>query len=419
MGHTSEFEKLKQRIQFYLDQGALEEAFVGLWLMLQDKSMMVQCEQDSLLGVPIYEAISAEIYEEEDWVADLANTQNFTYKDRTLAEYLNCNPLEVLWLLDFYLYTRCRPSSNFTQTVTFQYTNHHSQTVYLIPRDPAKTLARSCHDQVTDKWKCYPCHTVFPAVIGGMAVHIDFLKPTAKIAFKKLKRVEEIKIYVDDLDDDVYPIWRDGVARRLSNLSRRKKVVLSHLQTAARQGYHMVVFPELSINNSVRKEIAAWLRKNKGKHSIAWVVAGSFHERMTKDKRQWINRSYSYSHGGGLMHWHTKYSRFGKLCGEVENIKEWTDIWILNTPLGLAGTPICLDFCQSNPFAEVDGRLVDCLTLELCFVPAMVDSDSAFRDKAKNLHRFRGTRSAVAIQRPPVAPGEKDTIKESLSFVYP
>ncbi|MBA55546.1 MAG: hypothetical protein CMK89_13920 [Pseudomonadales bacterium] len=412
---------IKKRVAHYLQNGDFEEAFVGIWLLLRDKRELTRYKNKSMFQRPLYETASEDTYHDSSLVDNLRDA-SFKYQGHTLFEYLDHNPFELLWLLDFFLHSRRRAIANPTQRIRFELAPDSVEEIYLIPRNPLKTMARTSHYQVTDYWKCHPCHTVFPANIGGMSVHIDPINHRARDALRKLKSIEELRIYVNDLDDKVYPILDGGIAKGLSDVAARQQAVKQHLQQAAEQGCHMVVFPELSVNEDVRKEIVQWLRDNEYQHNIIWVVAGSFHEPLSEDTSRWINRSYSYGHSGVLMHKHTKFSQHGSLLGFVEDIKEWVDIWVLNTPLGLAGTPICLDFCQGNYCSNVDSYLLEQLVLELCFVPAMDKSKSAFKRKAEHLHRFGGTRSAVAIQRPPevkTSLKSKPRRKKPLSFVHP
>lgn len=418
-----ELDHIRKMVRLHLTQRDYEEAFCCLWKILENHQWVSQLKTLPDQSPPLYEQQDCTIYEEVDLVLGLPD--NNCFQGRPLFDILQDNPLELLWILDFYLYSRVPGSAKPCQKIKNTLSDDPEDHVWIVPQHPSRAFRRTTFQQWTDNRKFHPCHTVFESRIQGIKVTVEPLHQHTNRAFNKLESLDQLKIHVADFRDQARPEWINGVAHRLTHVDERKNEVKRHLEKAARNRCHLVVFPELTVDECVRNSIVEWLRSNSTKpgrrpdplqpgHNIVWVVAGSFHEQMTTDTRIWINRSHSYGHFGQEIHKHTKISRFSGL-GMVEQIKEWSDIWVLHSALGLASTPICLDYCQSNPGAGIAGVLLDRLAIDMCFVPAMDGSNSAYRRKAEHLHRFHGTVSAVAMQYPEDTPVRR----KSLSFVFP
>ena len=388
--------------QNYSDKDNFEEAYICLWLittqipLFSEAHSRINPDCETLLVNPDY---ATEFEEVEFLQADKK------YKSLSLNEHIQNSPLFALWILDRFLLSRLQMQRNSSQIIEVNLAGETHQ-YWLFKRDPLRTLGRKVSKQFMDTLRFCPGHGIVPRYTKGIEIKIEPLESMTEERLLKFDNLDDLKVFYSHFDDEAVPEKKtdssDAGKFLFSGLVKedaREAKLFESLAAAKDQGAHIVVFPELTITPSLRLSIVNWLSEvEKEDHSILWIVAGSFHEEISDQSGAWINRSYSFGYEGQIIHKHTKFCSFGKLDDSgYEGIKLWRDIWLVETPLGLIATPICLDFCNTNP-GSPSANIFNELMVDLCLVPAMDKSDSAHRRQAKNMKRFKGTRTVCAIQ---------------------
>ncbi len=157
-----------------------------------------------------------------------------------------------------------------------------------------------------------------------------------------------IKVLNANFDGIEYPlvVGDDNMTFRFNepqdSIAQIQDKIIATLNYANSEGYHIVVFPELSVPNACRKRIEEWLSKHHGQHKIILVVAGSYHFQNGSGSG-WKNESMIYDGNGMPLLRQEKLTKLirGRYEEEIEHQNE---IKILNTELGLIGVAICKDF---------------------------------------------------------------------------
>lgn len=186
----------------------------------------------------------------------------------------------------------------------------------------------------------------------------------------------------------------------LENSALIAQEALKHLEAAVICGARLVVFPELTIDQSVLDKIRTWLLSNDS--SIAMVVCGSFHEICALGVVRNVSRTLD---GQGNEIVGLKHEKIVpvSLPGISESINTGKTISILASPIGLIAILICLDFGQSLPGAQLQLGL---LPIQIWIVPSLGRNTHAQKIAAENLLlHSRGT-VVVCNQGPAVICGE-------------
>lgn len=242
-------------------------------------------------------------------------------------------------------------------------------------------------------------HWIVPARISGIKIAFRSAPEYIAKATQVWLKNGELKVYVGSFSDGVGPHWLDDdptvwSTRELMDPVKRWSTVVHALEEALAAGADIVVFPELTISPDLRREIMNWL-DDQPDHSFTLILPGSFHE--TRDGRAFNIAELFNAFGNSVLH-HRKLTRFG--TGEKqEGIETGGRIELLDTPIGLIGIPICLDFCEEGePFSSLWGRI----GAEWLLVPAfgVASSITAHLRRAKELFRKHGTVSVIANQHP-------------------
>lgn len=242
-------------------------------------------------------------------------------------------------------------------------------------------------------------HWIIPARIAGFQIVI---RPAPDVLHRQLSdclQKEGLRMFVASFPDGVCPKWLDSdpsqwIARELTDQQRRWESVLQSLEEARGEEAEIVVFPELTLCPGLRGRVADWL-DDQPDHPFLLILPGTFHQVM----------------GGGIFNVAELLNRFGKPLlshkklipfgtrEKPEGIRTGNRIEMLDTPIGLIGIPICLDFCEEGmPF----NYLWEEIGAEWLLVPAFGNTSnvSAHLRRAKELYRKHGTVSAVANQNP-------------------
>ena len=388
--------------QNYSDNNNFEEAFICLWLITTQGPLFSEV-RSRIKSDSVTLRSKAEYYTDFSDVEFLEADKR--YNKHPLNTYIETTPLLALWILDRFLLSRLPMQRNSSQIIEVELAGEQHQ-YWLYRKDPNRILGRKVTKQYMDALRFCPGHGVTPRYTSGIEIKIEPLESTTADRLLKFETLDDLKVFYSHFDDAAMPEKKpdsgDAGKFLFSGLVKedaREAKLFETLAAAKDQGAHIVVFPELTITPKLRHSIVRWLHEVEDKeHSIIWIVAGSFHEEISDKSGAWINRSYSFGYEGQIIHKHTKFCSFGKLDDKgYEDIKLWRDIWLVETPLGLVATPICLDFCNTNsgsPSANIFSELM----VDLCLVPAMAKSDSAHRRQAKDMKRFKGTRTVCAIQ---------------------
>lgn len=394
--------ELQEKAIEYIDHGQFHRAFLTLWQIIKKVDLFSDAREKVGKDSKCLAWVESkdEDYEDVKFLGD-----DGLFYGKNIRDIIIESPLEGLWVLDRYLYAARRYDNSKTTLVDIELKRIPLE-YWVVQRKPRKNLERSPAGQLQDALKYFPSHGVIPRNISGLNIYIEPVDSLIARELEKLSVEDDIEVYFSHFSNGSELVVdeernKNGafVAIGITKEQERIDEAINHLSMASKKGAKIVVFPELSVTESMRNAMAEWMVEKHKDTSIIWIVAGSFHEQMSSDTSKWINRTYSIGPMGTTFHMHTKINAFGRENETHEDIREWRDIWLLETPLGLVATPICLDYCQSNSNAAASDVMNE-LFLDLCLVPAMDKKNGAHIDKAKRLHREKGTSSIVAIQHP-------------------
>lgn len=240
-------------------------------------------------------------------------------------------------------------------------------------------------------------HWILPSQICGLKIRISSAASFLRYKCQEAVEDEELGIFVGNFPDGEEPSWIEldppgWRAAGLSDQEKRWRGILSVLSEASRLGAKILVLPELAVCPELRERISIWLDDHED-HSFLMVLPGSFHEKIGEAV---FNHSKLLDSLGHPVLTHNKLTTFGEKT-KPERISTGNCIELLDTPLGLVGIPICLDFCEEgSPF----NHLWDEIGAEWLLVPAMGGQKSlnAHARRAAALYRAHGTISVVANQ---------------------
>lgn len=224
-------------------------------------------------------------------------------------------------------------------------------------------------------------------------IHYDF-----EYSFKRFKHNEGV------------PYVFEGI----ENGERIKEYIKNVLEDCRKKNVHVVVFPELSINEYLRDYISKWLREENEEKTIVMVVAGSYHIRGDKEDDKYENKSIVFGFDGKPLWEQKKMNKFQlderdikyikdsekkglKKFGEIFNDSDksgWEKIDISETliiqdsSIGRMAVTICLDY-----FLKEKNELLMGPNVNLILVPSM----SLTLEKFVNSNPDLGTYSRSSI----------------------
>lgn len=192
------------------------------------------------------------------------------------------------------------------------------------------------------------------------------------------------------------------IFKEIKNQEKITKKISRILETCRKENVGIVVFPELTINEYLRRHISHWLEKHNTDMKIILVIAGSYHLPIDGNDDEFENTSIVYRYDGkplmvgvgeSLENWEQKkMNRFqlnekdiefllnpvtkgfdefkrifrpgDKKAGEKINISD--TLKIIDSSIGRMGICICLDY-----FVKENQKLLVDTHVNLIFVPAM------------------------------------------------
>ena len=304
------------------------------------------------------------------------------------------NPLAVMEVLDRYLFEKYSRKGNpppVSRTVEGQ--KYYIRRRVLGYRNPPPHHRQTGHLQ---SWLTY--HWLIPASFAGYDLIIK-PAPQRHLPVQRFSGKQTVRVYFSGFPDEVEPAWENPVpnsvvAYGLKDTKTRKQSIIVKLEDAWHKEADIVVFPELTICPELRRFISEWLHSKK-QVPFSMILAGSFHE---KQHGKIYNYAELTSRTGKRLIEHRKLKASGDKSFR-EGIDFGNRIELLDTPIGLVGIPICLDFCEEG---EPFGRLWSALGPEWLLVPAFGDEKNihAHKRRAQALSIAHGTVCAIANQNP-------------------
>lgn len=196
-----------------------------------------------------------------------------------------------------------------------------------------------------------------------------------------------LRIFLGSFADGVSPMIEAGRAVGLSDEAARRASLRAAYSAAVECGAHVVVFPELTLPETLVAEVSERLLESAG--TIRLMLAGSFH---VPEVDRIVNRAPLLRHDGHVLLRHRELvpATTGRV---IERITPGREVTLLATSAGLLGVLICRDFCDQNRVTA----LRQALKVDWLLVPSLDDSLSPHIEQAKRFARD-GTHSAVANQ---------------------
>jgi len=182
------------------------------------------------------------------------------------------------------------------------------------------------------------------------------------------------------------------IFRKINNWKEIARVIDTRLKECINENVHIVVFPELSIDEDLRKHISNWLKTNNRDMKIIMVIAGSYHILQDKREAKYENSCIVYRFDGKELWEQKKMNRFQL---DEEDIKElrafkWSGLQsfiklfrasdrrgeehieisdtlvLYDSPIGRMAVAICLDF-----IVKENVRLLLDPQVNIVFLPTM------------------------------------------------
>jgi hypothetical protein len=164
------------------------------------------------------------------------------------------------------------------------------------------------------------------------------------------------------------------------------------LRKCLKNDVHIVVFPELSLDQELRREVSNWLRQNNHKNKIIMVTAGSWHILKDEERQTYVNNSSIIKFDGEVLWEQGKMHQFQLNAGDIKELLSlnlrgfeafytlldapdqecWEKIEIADTlkiydsSIGRMAITICLDY-----FVKERAELLVEPIVNLIFLPAM------------------------------------------------
>ncbi|MEZ5583080.1 MAG: nitrilase-related carbon-nitrogen hydrolase [Candidatus Competibacteraceae bacterium] len=311
-----------------------------------------------------------------------------------LQHLLQQHALAVLEALDNYLWIAYGPISRRTPASRIEIGGEGFMVHRRVVTQQPAHVSKSGHLR---KWLKH--HWIIPEHQHGYTIQRLSANSAISLPCNELRAEGQLKIYAKSFPDQVQPAWLDQQppawsAFELTDAKKRWQGVLSALEDAARQNAHIVIFPELTLPPDLQNQVSAWLDEHSN-HPFVLVLPGTFHAQV--ENTVYNECALFDRHGNPVLH-HRKLTRVNQ-DDRPEKITTGECVQLLDTPIGLIGMPICLDFCEEDhPFGEIWRDL----GVEWLLVPAFggVSSLSAHKRKADMVRRAHDTVSVIANQHP-------------------
>lgn len=238
-------------------------------------------------------------------------------------------------------------------------------------------------------------HAILPTTYSDYVISIKSYKHITT-HFDKYVKGKGVYAHACQFVDGVKLDWGKTTGRLcedpvLTNVNKRWQSISGALDETAKKGVQILVFPELAVCEELRNKTSQWLKQNP-QNPFFLVLPGSFHDCAGYNSTVLLDRD-----GNNLIS-HRKLTR--STIGSIqEGNNTGNSITLLETPIGLVGIPICLDFCEEDqPFNEMWKDLA----VEWLLVPAFGPgtSLSAHKRKAESLLRSRNLVFVLANQDP-------------------
>ncbi|MGC8490125.1 MAG: hypothetical protein ACP5SH_00145 [Syntrophobacteraceae bacterium] len=305
-------------------------------------------------------------------------------------------PLAFLEVLDDYLFKRFDYSAGLSPS-TLVLLDGETYTVHRRVLESSMETAHGSKTGHLQSWLRH--HWIVPASINGIEIKFRSAPDCIRKATEERLKAGEMQIYVGSFPDEITPRWLNDnptklYAGGLTDPGKRWEGILDVLEGAQKAGTSILVLPELTVCPTLRRKVRDWL-DDQPDHCFILVLPGSFHEERNGER---FNIAELFNRFGNTVLDHRKLTRYGD-SGRQEDIKTGRRIELLDTPVGLIGIPICLDFCEEGaPLSS----LWEKIGAEWLLVPAFGETSSihAHQRRAEELFRKHGTVSVVANQHP-------------------
>lgn len=207
----------------------------------------------------------------------------------------------------------------------------------------------------------------------------------------------EVGVATTAFEDGAEFEWSGERAASLRNGDERAMKLWSAVQAAARDGFDLLVAPELTVTPAARQWIVRQLRWPPGEvpadasaNRLPLAVPGSFHEHTSG---RFVHRAVLLDGAGNTLIEHHKLVPFGAFDEFMEDIEPGDSITVVVTPIGTIAIAICKDFCDDHL-----GPIWDQVQPEWLLVPAYGRGMKAHQAAAKRVHRMLGTVTVLAHQ---------------------
>jgi hypothetical protein len=226
----------------------------------------------------------------------------------------------------------------------------------------------------------------------------------------------------------------------IENWGKISRLINFILRKCIRENVHIVVFPELTINEKLRDYVSNWLKTNNKKKKIIMVVAGSYHILKDKQKYKYENSCIVYRFDGKKLWEQRKMNQFQMDESDLKKLKSskekgfekfrellenssrksWEKIDISNkltiydSAIGRMAITICLDY-----FVKEKEKLLIEPHVNLIFVPSM--SRSLRRMNISNLDYGTFGMGSIFCANScwVISGGEKNNFKsKNASYIY-
>jgi len=259
--------------------------------------------------------------------------------------------------------------------------------------------------------------------------HIRFLSVERKLE-RRLRELErELTVGVFSLGRDIeYDFKGQSVSEsqtnyifdNIINSDEVNEQLKNILRFATSWRVHIIVLPELTVDQSGREIISEFLMSQSRNPVIMLVIAGSYH--VKSEAGEYVNEAVVFGYDGKCVRgregtienlqyveWRQqKANAFNLIAKDIKNLRtaqnsvlqrlskilpdgttesyemitELREIILMDTPLGRMAVAICRDFIASNFFE----CLRDC-RVDMVFVPAMTSTLNEFEKRCQDLGR--------------------------------
>lgn len=180
--------------------------------------------------------------------------------------------------------------------------------------------------------------------------------------FPLIDQLSRMKIQFFELDSQNK---RPFLVTGLTETDRVAEQTLAILGRLGEQGVTVVVFPELSLPEEVRRAISQGLKQSLCP-SIKMVIAGSCHEQLGNE---WYNAAYVFGPDGQLLWQQRKLQPYSLMRYEAKRLSSFANftdydlyeristaprvIVVRDTPMGRMAVLICSDLLRTDPHRKL------------------------------------------------------------------